>query len=200
MVKWNFWTTVISKRLCTFIRCTYAPHLATVSIFCETLSCMTKSLWKTVVQSQYKTRNQFRSQHTIDLLRQPDTLCKSELIYIMIYYSYRIWSPFELSECQSQRGRGCTEKSANGLTQQKSRSQLWVSAKPSASCLLTKTYAHNKTHLKHSSGTLTALYSNLLQSSGSPPHRPGRGQDWDLVLPPILGQPGMTQYRFQFLR
>ena len=97
---------------------------------------------------------------------------KSELTSIIIY-SYRIWSPFwepaSAGQWVSAHGRG----SANGLTQQKSWSQLRVSAKHNASCLSTKTYAHNRTHLKHGPGTLAALYSNLIQSfwhTPTPPH------------------------------
>lgn len=111
------------------------------------------------------------------------------------------------------RGSAHRRGSANGLTQQKSWSQLRVSAKHNASCLSTKTYAHSRTRLKHGPGTLAALYSNLIQSfwHSSMPHtqcalfpanttltRDGTGQSWE----PIRGlqQLGITRHRFFFYK
>lgn len=69
-----------------------------------------------IKKSQYKTRNQVRSKHVTDFTHQPDTVCKAELICIIIYYSHCIWSHFDLPEYQSQQGSGwwesreCAEK------------------------------------------------------------------------------------------
>lgn len=127
-------------------------------------------LWNMDMDKAKVQKANIKSEITSNWFFSPGTLCKSELICIIIYYSYRFWSPYWAARVSGAAGResqrSAQRKALMDWHSRRADHQLRVSAKPSASCLLTKTYAHHKTHLKRSSGTLTALFSHFL--SGSP--------------------------------